>query len=81
MVFMRQKRPDAYLLENAVFVLAAHADVPPKTLETDASKNWPLRGRTAINRDAIAWHCYSSFANATTRQLPVHADFTYFYPQ
>jgi type VI secretion system protein ImpJ len=74
------KRPDAYLLENAVFVLAAHADVPPKTLET----NFPLQVKIGPLEEVRQLIDSSSRGIAIhhlptpPRQLPVHADFTYF---
>jgi type VI secretion system protein ImpJ len=74
------KRPDVELLENAHFVLAARAQMPPKTLETDFPlqvKIGPLEEiRQLVETQArgIAIHHLPT----PPRQLPVHAGFTYF---
>jgi type VI secretion system protein ImpJ len=73
-------RPDIHLLESAVFVLAARAQIPPKALETDFPlqvKIGPLeeiRPLIGSSSRGIAIHHLPT----PPRQLPVHADFTYF---
>ena len=74
------KRPDVYLLENAVFVLAARAQMPPKTLETD----FPLQVKIGPVEEVRQLIGSSSrgidlhHLPTPPRQLPVHAGFTYF---
>jgi type VI secretion system protein ImpJ len=74
------KRPDLSLLENAVFVLAANADVPPDTLRRDFPRQVKIGPVEEIRQyissltPAISIHPLA----VAPRQIPFHAGFTYF---
>jgi type VI secretion system protein ImpJ len=73
-------RPDLSLLENAVFVLAANAQVPSETMRSDFPKQVKIGPVEEIRQyvssltPAISIHPLS----VAPRQIPFHAGFTYF---
>ena len=74
------KRPDLSLLENAVFVLAANADVPSETLRRDFPRQVKIGPVEEIRQyvssltSGISIHPLA----VAPRQIPYHAGFTYF---
>ena len=74
------KRPDLNLLENAVFVLAANAQVPPETLRTHFPpqvKICPVEDIQTLVRSALPGISIHPLPVAP-RQIPFHAGFSYF---
>jgi type VI secretion system protein ImpJ len=74
------KRPDASLLENAVFVLAASADVPAETLRRNLPQQVKIAPVEEIRQYVTAMMPGISISPLAVapRQIPYHAGFTYF---
>jgi type VI secretion system protein ImpJ len=74
------KRPDVNLLQNAVFVLAANAQVPPDTLRShfpQQVKIGPVEDIQQLVKSALPGITIHPLSVAP-RQIPFHAGFTYF---
>lgn len=74
------RRPDAALLDQAVFVLAVNAQVPPETLRTQFPpqvKIGPVEEITQLVRAALPGISIHPLPVAP-RQIPYHAGFSYF---
>jgi type VI secretion system protein ImpJ len=74
------KRPDAALLERAVFVLAANAQLPPEALRTHFPpqvKIGPVEDIQQLVRSALPGIAVHPLQVAP-RQIPFHAGFCYF---
>lgn len=74
------KRPDVNLLNNAVFILAANAQVPPEVLRTQfppQTKIGPVEDIQQLVRSALPGISIHPLPVAP-RQLPFHAGFSYF---
>jgi type VI secretion system protein ImpJ len=74
------KRPDAGLLQNAVFVLAASAEVPPETLRRNLPQQVKIAPVEEIKQIVSAMMPGISISPLAVapRQIPFHAGFTYF---
>ena len=74
------KRPDLSLLENAVFVLAANAEVPPETLRRELPQQIKIAPVEEIRQfvNALMPGISISPLAVAPRQIPYHAGFTYF---
>lgn len=74
------KRPDLSLLENAIFVLAANANVPAETLRRNLPHQVKIGPVEEINRLIRTLTPGISIDPLTVapRQIPYHAGFTYF---
>lgn len=74
------KRPDLNLLDNAIFVLAANAQVPPDALRSHFPKQvkiGPVEEIQQLVNSALPGISIDPLAVAP-RQIPFHAGFTYF---
>ncbi len=74
------KRPDVHLLHNAIFVLAANAQVPPDTLRShfpQQVKIGPVEEIQQLVNSALPGVTIHPLSVAP-RQIPFHVGFTYF---
>jgi type VI secretion system protein ImpJ len=74
------RRPDTALLDDAVFVLAANAQVPPETLRSQFPaqvKIGPVEEIQQLVRSALPGITIHPLAVAP-RQIPFHVGFSYF---
>ena len=74
------KRPDLNLIQNAVFVLAANAQIPPETLRShfpQQVKIGPVEDIQNLVNQALPGITIQPLSVAP-RQIPFHAGFTYF---
>jgi type VI secretion system protein ImpJ len=74
------KRPDVNLLHNAIFVLAANAQVPPDTLRShfpQTVKIGPVEEIQQLVNSALPGITIHPLSVAP-RQIPFHVGFTYF---
>jgi len=74
------KRPDLNLLENAFFVLAANAQVPPETLRNRFPPQVKIAPVEKINKyvNSLMPGISIQPLPVAPRQIPYHAGFTYF---
>jgi len=74
------KRPDPHLINNALFVLAANAQLPPETLRQrfpQQVKIGPVEEIQRLVNSALPGIAIDPLPVAP-RQIPIHAGFTYF---